>query len=238
MADTAKTPAAPEPPNTAAEPPEPPNTAPAAGDEPPAGTPPAGSTEDWTMETLPPGVQKYIKDLRKEAGDHRTKAATTAQEAQDRLDAILEAAGLKDKPDPAAAAAENAKELDATKADLRTARVENAILKRASKHGADPEALTDSRQFMSKVTGLDPDADDFDDQVEEAITKAIEGDSRLKLAGGPALPKSGGAVGGKQEGPEQVTYEELKDMSNADRVKALKEGRLDGLMGGTPKAST
>lgn len=60
--------------------------------------------------------------------------------------------------------------------------VENALLKQARRHGADPDLLVDSRSFMSTLASLDPASDDFADELGEAVKAAVERNPSFKRA--------------------------------------------------------
>ena len=194
----------------------------------PPATPPAPAAPD-DVASLPDWTQKMIKDLRTEAATNRTKATTAEQTRSETMDAIAKALGLKPDDDPAKAAATAAEERDAALAKVKATTVENSVLRMAAKHGANPEALTDSRSFMSALEALDPAADDFAGQVEKAIKTAIEANASLKVA--PVVPaRSGGPVGGGASVPGQLSADDIKGMTPAEIVKAKADGRLDNLL--------
>ncbi|MEO6081920.1 MAG: hypothetical protein ABIQ18_02310, partial [Umezawaea sp.] len=67
----------------------------------------------------------------------------------------------------------------------------------ASKHEADPQALTDSKAFAAATAALDPSAADFTEQLDAAIKKAVADNPRLKATPAPAGPaRSGGEFSG------------------------------------------
>lgn len=189
-----------------------------------------------SVDALPDFAQKMIRDLRTEAAANRTKATTAEQTRATTMDAIAKALGLKGDDDPAKAAQTAADERDAAKSVAKNLAVENAVLRMAVKHGANPESLTDSRSFMRQLEAIDPAADDFATQVETAITKAVEANPMLKAQGVTvAAPvRSGGPVGGGAPVPGQLTEEDVKQMrregKDAEIVKAKEDGRLDNLM--------
>lgn len=169
---------------------------PAPAVDPPAPTPetPAPAAPD-DVASLPDWSQKVIRDLREESATRRTKL--TDQEATHKasLDAIAKALGLTPEDDPAKAAQTAADERDAARLENKKTQVENAVLRAASKNGANPEALTDSRAFMRALEAIDPAADDFAAQVDQAIKTAVEANPNLR-AGAPTPARSGGTVGG------------------------------------------
>jgi hypothetical protein len=203
----------------------------AAAVAPAATTTAADAPED--VASLPDWTQKMIRDLRAEAATNRTKASAAEQTRQSTMDAIAKALGLKDDDDPAKAAQTAAEERDAARKEAKAVKVENAILRMATKHGANPEALTDSRSFMHALDAMDPAADDFAEQVENAIKTAVEANVNLKSAppAAAAPARSGGPVGGGAPVAGQLGEDDLKGMSPAEIVKAKEDGRLNRLLG-------
>lgn len=164
----------------------------------------AGGTGDGAaegkVEDLPDWAQRIIRDARREAGDHRVAAKTAAEQAAETARAAMaqeigKALGLvkgDDAPDPA----KLTEQLTATQAQARQAAVELAVFKTAAKHQGDPNALLDSRAFMTKVKDLDPTAQDFGDQVDAAIKAAITDNPKLKAvqaAGSSSVDHAGGS---------------------------------------------
>jgi len=216
MSDEAATVTAPE---------APPVAAPAA----PAAEPPAASAPE-DVASLPEWTQKMIRELRSEAATNRTKATSAEATRQETMDAIAKALGLKGDDDPAKAAQTAAEERDAARKEAQSVKVENAVLRMAAKYGADPNALTDSRSFMSALDAIDPAADDFAAAVDAAIKKAVEANPSLKPAA-PAPPaRSGGPVGGGATVPGQLTEDDIKGMTPAEIVAAKADGRLNALL--------
>ncbi|RLK13320.1 hypothetical protein DER29_4338 [Micromonospora sp. M71_S20] len=112
-------------------------------------------------------------------GEKKAKAEKKA--AEERVAAILQAAGLTPdgKTDPAEQLKAAAAERDKAVARARDTAVELAVYKRAGKAGADPDAVLDSRGFLSSVAELDPDAADFGDKVTAAIKTAVKANPKL-----------------------------------------------------------
>ena len=208
--------------------PSPEPTPPAPPVDPPA---PEPTPQPNDVGALPDWAQKLIRDTRTEAATHRTKLNEATQAHQASLDAIAKALGLKQDDDPTAAVKTAAEERDAARQEAKAARVENAVLRMAAKHGANPEALTDSRSFMRTLEAIDPAADDFAAQVETAIKTAVEANPNLKVATHPAPPRSGGPVGGGTPQPGQLSREDLRGMKPEEITKAKAEGRLNQLLG-------
>ena len=222
-------------------PPEP--VTPPAVDPPAAVTPPAepaappapAAAED--VASLPDWAQKLLGKTRTEAATNRTKASTANDALTATRDAIAKALGLTPEDDPVAAAKTAAEEREAAKAVAKNLAVENAVLRMAHKHGANPESLTDSRSFMRQLEAIDPGADDFATQLDTAIKAAVEANPSLKAQGGPVVApaRSGGPVGGGAAIPGQVTEDELKTMSPAQIEQAQKDGRLAAILGRQPE---
>lgn len=166
-------------------------------------------------------AEKQIADAQAAAAAaQKTVEEIRAQQAE-RDEQLAKLLGLKEDdtpPDPAklaeqlTAAQQAAEKADAEReaaiADrdeqLRLARIENAVLVTAPDLDADPKALADSKRFAKSIADLDPDADDFTEQVEAAITKAIKDDSRLKRAK-PAERSGGGDFGGQRKPRQRPT---------------------------------
>ncbi|GMA22279.1 hypothetical protein GCM10025864_45050 [Luteimicrobium album] len=170
-----------------------------------------GGEWDGKVDSLPPGVQKLIGDLRKEAGDARVNAKqSAAQEARDALaQEIGKALGLvkgDEAPDPA----KLAKTAADSASEARQARVELAVFRAAPGLKADPGALLDSRAFLTKVADLDPTDDGFADAVKTAITDAVKDNPKLatQAVGASSVDHAGG------------TGEKTKPKSLADAVTA------------------
>jgi hypothetical protein len=106
-------------------------------------------------------------------------AKTAARTAEERLKAVLAAAG------PAQQLKAAAEERDRAVAQARQTAVELAVYRSSSGAGADASALLDSRAFLTQVADLDPTAADFGDKVAAAIKAAIK--ANPKLASGPAV---------------------------------------------------
>lgn len=154
---------------------------------------------DWDgkVESLPPAVQKMIKDAREDAG----KARTTAKEqaAEEARTELLAKLGLNgdgtEKVDPEKLAAQLASK-DAQLLQLQRSTVAS---KSARTQGADVDALLDSVSFNKDLGDLDPAADDFDKKVDALVKDALEKNPKLKAA--QAAGRSGGDfTGGSGEG--------------------------------------
>ncbi|MET8765476.1 hypothetical protein [Streptomyces sp. NPDC004658] len=164
-------------------------------------------------------LQKELKTANADAAKARTNAKkAAADEARTQIVQELgKALGLikddKDAPpDPAALTAQIEK---ATAAHRETA-IELAVYRGASKHGADPEALTDSRAFLRSIADLDPADEDFTKKVTAAIKAAVADNPKLKAASAPA--RSSSDFSGSSEKPKS------KNTIEAQR-EAFRKGR-------------
>ncbi|MCZ7376540.1 hypothetical protein [Micromonospora sp. WMMC250] len=124
-------------------------------------------------------------------GERKAKEAKKA--ADDRLAAVLKAAGLTPdgKTDPAEQLKAAAAERDKAVARARDTAVELAVYKSAAKSGADPDAVLDSRGFLSSVAELDPEAADFADKVTAAIKAAVKANPKLSATVAQGAGKQG-----------------------------------------------
>jgi hypothetical protein len=125
------------------------------------------------------------------ARESEKKAKEAKRAADERVAAILKAAGLTPdgKEDPAEQLKAARETADKAQQKLRDKSLRLAIRENADKAGADPVAVIDSASFRDSVKELDPDADDYDDQVVAAMKKAVK--ANPKLAAGTAGQGSG-----------------------------------------------
>lgn len=158
-------------------------------------------------------LERELKSANAEAGKARTTAKQqAADEARTALVQELgKALGLVKDDDKSAAPPDPAKltaEIERATAAHRQTATELAVFKGASRHGADPDSLTDSRAFMAKLAKLDPASDDFTKKVNEAIKAAVADNPKLKAAGQASASASSDFTGGTGEpdnnGPKSI----------------------------------
>jgi alkylhydroperoxidase family enzyme len=183
------------------------------------GTP---SAWDGKIESLDPGVQKIIGDLRKENGDRRV--ALTASEQ--RTTAILAAAGITSDADPVEAAKTAATERDTATAKALASARELAIYKAAGAAGADPAKLLDSNTFTASVSGIDPTDGPA---VLAAITAALATNPNLKAARAAGASSVDNPGGTGETG--QITEAQLAQMTAEQISTAYDKGQLSHLIG-------
>ncbi|MEV8353190.1 hypothetical protein ACFVTT_34015 [Streptomyces niveus] len=172
-----------------------------AKDDKPKPKPPAhqgvGKDEDPAAELA--RLRKELKDANSEAAKARTGAKKQAAE-QAKAQLVQEmgrALGLiKDEKDEAPDPAKLTAEIERSRTAHRETAVELAVYRGASKHGADPDALTDSRAFLSSIKDLDPGDEGFAKAVNAAIKAAVADNPKLKAAGQAPARSSGDFSGG------------------------------------------
>ena len=187
-----------------------PAPAPAPTPQPPASTPaPNPPAED--IASLPEWAQKQIRDARAEAGKARTDAKTAAaNEARQALAAeVARALGLAPEvpPDPAQLTAQ----IELARDQAWASGVELHVFRFAAQAGADPEALLDSRAFITSLDDLaeiDPASPEFKTQlqakVQEAAAKYPAKTGGPAPTGGPRPDPSQGARGSQQSRPTHL----------------------------------
>jgi hypothetical protein len=145
----------------------------------------------------PAALKTMIAELRRENASDRTGAKqTAAEEARAEMaQQIGKALGLI-KDDEPADPAKLTEQLTATQAQARQAAVELAVFRAAGSYQGDPNALLDSRAFLTKVADLDPTAADFAAKVDAAIKDAVTSNPKLKTvqaAGASGADHAGGS---------------------------------------------
>lgn len=150
--------------------------------------------EPKDVKDFPAAAQKLIRELRKEAGDNRAKATAAEESTKKQLDAIAVALGLKKGEDVDPAKLQEQLTADVTKANSERdeARLELAVFRAADKHGADPGALLDSREFLKDVGELDATDKAFADDLVALIKQRVK-DNPTRYAREAPKPKKSGA---------------------------------------------
>ena len=152
--------------------------------------------------------RKRRQDLERDLAAIKQAQADQAQATDKRNKDLAKALGLvgDEPPDPAqlgrdleAARKATQDAINASNSRERALVVENALLKQARRHGADPELLADSRSFMSTLGSLDPSSEDFGDDLGDAIKTAVERTPSFKVAA-PATAGNGQDGGGAGDG--------------------------------------
>ncbi|MFI0268572.1 hypothetical protein [Streptomyces luteogriseus] len=155
---------------------------------------------------------KELERARDQAAKARVGAKEAAEKAKKELvQDIGKALGLvQDEKDEAPDPAKLQAEIERRTTAHRETAIELAVYRGASKYGADPDALTDSRGFLNSIKGLDPEDEGFAKAVNAAIKKAVEDNPKLKSA--PAAPErtSSDFNGGAGSSSEPQTIDEIR----------------------------
>ncbi|HZF92071.1 hypothetical protein [Streptomyces sp.] len=179
-----------------------------ATDDKPKPKPPAKRNEDPAAE-----LERLRKEL-KQANADAAKARTTAKKnaAEEAKAELVQQMGralglIKDDKDEAPDPAKLTAEIERATAAHRETAIELAVYRSAGRHGADPDALTDSRTFLNSIKGLDPSEEGFAKKVADAIKKAVEANPKLKAASQAPARTSGdfsGGTGGRPKDNDSI----------------------------------
>jgi hypothetical protein len=161
----------------------------AAGTTTQSAAPPAATTAQTaavtlsaeTVESLPEWAQKLIREARTGEAATRNKATAAeqkAKEADDRLKAVLKAAGIEvDKEDPLEVAKAAKEQADQERAAARAALREASVLRVAGRD-IDADGLLDSLGFLASIKEVDPSDRDA---LKEAIDTWVKKYPRFKI---------------------------------------------------------
>jgi hypothetical protein len=194
----------------------------AAKDDKPKPKPPVKKDEDPAAELA--RLRKELKQANADAAKARTTAKkNAAEEAKAELvQQMGRALGLiKDDKDEAPDPAKLTAEIERATAAHRETAIELAIYRSAGKHGADPDALTDSRTFLNSIKDLDPSDEGFAKAVSAAIKAAVADNPKLR-AQGQAPARTSGDFSGSSGGRPKDT----------DSIEAHREARRKARTGG------
>lgn len=199
------------------------------GENTPPADPPAGNTDEGDEGEKDPRVTranreaaKYRTDLRAEQEARAALEQKLAEQGETltKLAAVFnpEAAG-DGKADPAEQLATITSEAEALRTKVQ--HLEGALLvhELAGEHGGNPVALLDSRRFTEALQSIDSGAEDYRDQVAEAIRSAVSSNASLAAAG--QVPSRGGATGAGQGAASSgaVTQDQFDRMGYAERAE-------------------
>lgn len=204
-----------------------PDTAPAADTVATATTPeapepatPAAPADPWDD---PAAARLEIEKLRRENGSERINAKATA--AADARQQLLKDLGLVKDDEPADPQL-IAEQLTAAQASATASALELAIYKAAGAAKADPAALLDSRDFLAKISGIDPTDTEA---LAAAIGEASTSNPRFKVTqaatvGGANF--SGGAAPARTFTRAQIADTAYYTANRTDILAALSTGRI------------
>jgi hypothetical protein len=180
-------------------------------------------TTEAPEKGLPPEklaeLNRTLRNERKAAEKKAREAEAAKAEADKRWQQLAELFGGKDGKvddfDPKAAIAD----LQSRFESERTARLRSDV---ARETGVDPEDIHGSTEEEMRAS-----AERWTQRFNQRLDEA------LKAKNVPAAPPASTVTSdGKITGPEQITSkDQLAKLSPADRMKAYRDGRLDGLLG-------
>ncbi|HQP33690.1 MAG TPA: hypothetical protein PLI95_00860 [Polyangiaceae bacterium] len=171
--------------------------------------------------------REYVEQLRKEAAQYRVKgkeaARQAAEEAAERAREefardIYTALGLgdDDEVDPDELIAEANRQAHEAAESLRNYKVKDALREAAREHSANEKLLFPFLRGSDALYDLDPDDEDFADQVSAAVESALEDNPELRLA--PKAPRrSGGDMSGGNNEKKKKTPDSIEDLIKARR---------------------
>lgn len=200
-----------------------PVTPPVVAAEPaPKPTPPA--------EVVTPPVETfdaaYVKKLRDEAAAARVSGKTDSEAAAKAATAaaykkigqefgLVEADAETTVESLSAAIQERDTTITTQGADIKAARLDNAVLTVFGKHGADYALLTDSTSFQAKLAAIDTADPEYRSLVDELVKTSVASNPKLRAV--QVAPSSGGTPPSGTPTPGPLTIDE--------RRKAIREKR-------------
>lgn len=200
--------------------------------------------------------------LETQLAELKTQQTQQAEQEKARTLALAKAFGFapEETPDPAKLAAELEQARQQTAAEIargqareRELTIELETRRRASRLGADPELLADSRSFMTAVSKLDPASDSFGEDLAAEITRAVTANPSLKGGAAPATAeqprqpanqsattappaRSSGEHNAAPGGQRNWTLEDVQRATPSEVSEAAKSGLLTGLGINPPKS--
>jgi hypothetical protein len=163
--------------------------------------------------------REYVTQLRSENASWRIK-----------YQGVKKALGLPDDAD--LATVNNA--LEARVGEVRSLKVDKALSESFLKHGANPRLTRAVFVDSGQMAKFDPNAADFEEVIDTAVTEAVHEMPALRGgANGPAAVRGGGQFNGPgaPQTSKQLARDEIAAMTPDQVTKALKEGKLDALLG-------
>lgn len=150
----------------------------------------ATGSQDGGTGTDIEALQREIKKLRNEAAQHRISKKQAEEQLEKLKKAVAQALGLEETFD-----ADKAKDqLQTLTRRLRDERVRNTFYRHAARAGVDIELAWGYLLASGDLENLDPDAQDFEEQLKGALDEAVKAKPGLKAQGTapPPPPVSGG----------------------------------------------
>lgn len=183
----------------------------------PAGTEGQGKGDDGADTTDWKARARQHEDRAKKQKSAADLAATGQKAAEDKLAAVLKAAGLTpEDEDPTEAVRKATAERDTAVAEARAVKAERLAERLARKAGADVDALLDSRA-VSKALGALDDPTDVD-AVQAVIDAVLKDNPRLKApAAAPPSSPTGDMTGGGDKG--SASPDDIDEIRKARRTR-------------------
>jgi hypothetical protein len=168
----------------------------------------------------------YVKKLREEAAAARVNGKTEAETAAKAASEAIykefgQKLGLVDADDEttveslSAAIQEKDSTITTQGADIKAARLDNAVLTVFGKHDADYALLTDSASFQAKLAAIDTTDPEYRSLVDVLVKTSVTSNPKLRSV--QVAPSSGGAPPSGTPTPGPLTIDE--------RRKAIRENR-------------
>lgn len=209
-----------------------------AGTDPPAdpAADPAGGDPDADPAPEDETEDERVRRANRQAANYRTQLREAQQQLQQVQEAQSANAGVLDalrkaltgesdadpEADPAEQLAGITGERDTLRGRVSELEAELLVHNLAGTNGANPTALLDSRDFTRTLHGLDASADDYSDQVSQAIADAVAKNDRYAAQGqGPSRGGADGAGSGSQT-PGGVTQDQFNAMSYGERTELFR----------------
>ena len=200
-----------------------------------------------SVDALPDWAQNMVRELREENAKHRNKAKTAAEEAAQReqeqaqaareelVQNIANALGLTTDPDDPQQLLEAANNKN-SEYEQKVQELTNQVNEYRKADALDA-AIGDRRVNKNLLRAvlaqdnayrqIDVNADNFADQVSEAVNKALDANPELVQV---TRGQSGIDTSNTKNGDQSITRDDLKTMSAEDINQAVKDGRLDHLL--------
>lgn len=178
-------------------------------------------TDDERVKRANRQAANYRTQLRESQQQVQTLTEQQAEQGQilERLRAAITGeSGESAETDPTEALAAITGERDTLRDQVTELTAELLVHTLAGDNGANPVALLDSRDFTRTLHGLDPAAEDYREQVSQAIATAVEKNDRYAAQGqGPS--RGGTDVSGQgSRTAGTVTQEQFNAMSYRDKT--------------------
>jgi hypothetical protein len=168
----------------------------------------------------------YVKKLREEAAEARVSSKTESENAAKAATAaaykkigqefgLVEADAETTVESLSAEIQTRDTTITTQAADIKAARLDNALLKVAGSHGADYDLLTDSASFQVKLAAIDTTDPEYRSLVDELVKTSVTSNPKLRAV--QVAPSSGGTPpsGTPTPGPQSID----------ERRKAIRDQR-------------